>query len=174
MKYKGNESTGRCADWGNIDLEFWKSNCISGMGGPIVMERCFQSDLLERMHCCLDLNTSIFFHVYVYKNVLRPVKWRPFKSGFYVITDILHVHKWLHIGRDVKSEMNDIKTLFNQSYKPFICVQGRIRSLYQSKLYFINVALWYNLTSIWIPIMDIRGFCNSLNTHNPNSFAGVW
>ena len=53
----------------------------------------FDRTFWKEMHCCLDLNTFIFFHVYVYKNVLRPVKWRPFKSGFYVITDILHLHK---------------------------------------------------------------------------------
>ena len=39
VKQKGNESTGCYADWGTFDLEFSRSNCISGMGGPIVMER---------------------------------------------------------------------------------------------------------------------------------------
>ena len=42
MKHRGNESAERCADWGtfdfDFDLEFSRSNCISGMGGPIVME----------------------------------------------------------------------------------------------------------------------------------------
>ena len=39
VKHYGNESTGRCADWGTFDLEFSRSSCISGMGDPIVMER---------------------------------------------------------------------------------------------------------------------------------------
>ena len=40
VKQKGNESTGCYADMGTLtfDLEFSGSNCISGMGGPIVME----------------------------------------------------------------------------------------------------------------------------------------
>ena len=41
VKYQGNESTGCCADWGIFDLNLWPSrlNCITGMGGSIVMER---------------------------------------------------------------------------------------------------------------------------------------
>ena len=39
VKQKGNESTECCADSGTYDLEFLRSNCISGMGGPIVMEQ---------------------------------------------------------------------------------------------------------------------------------------
>ena len=43
VKHLGNESTERWADSGTFtftfDLEFWRSNCISGMGGPIVIER---------------------------------------------------------------------------------------------------------------------------------------
>ena len=39
VKYYRNEKAGCCADWGTSDLEFSRSNCISEMGGPIVMER---------------------------------------------------------------------------------------------------------------------------------------
>ena len=41
VKQKGNELTGCYADLGTFtfDLEFSRSNCISGLGGPIVMER---------------------------------------------------------------------------------------------------------------------------------------
>ena len=38
VKQKGNELTGCYADWGTFDLEFSRKNCISGMGGLIVME----------------------------------------------------------------------------------------------------------------------------------------
>ena len=40
VKQNGNESIGSYADQGtfDFDLEFSRSNCILGMGGPIVME----------------------------------------------------------------------------------------------------------------------------------------
>ena len=42
VKQKENESTGWYADEGAFDLDLWpwifKANCISGMGGAIVME----------------------------------------------------------------------------------------------------------------------------------------
>ena len=45
MKHYGNESTGCCTDGGTFDLEFSRSNCISGMGGSIIMERKGQESL---------------------------------------------------------------------------------------------------------------------------------
>ena len=45
MKHYRNESTGCCTDWGTFDLEFSRSNCISGMGGSTIMERKGQESL---------------------------------------------------------------------------------------------------------------------------------
>ena len=45
VKHYRNESTGCWADWSTFDLEFSRSNCISGMGGSIVVELKGQESL---------------------------------------------------------------------------------------------------------------------------------
>ena len=46
MKHYGNESTWCYADWVTFDLELARSNCFSGMGGPIVIAQKGRKSLM--------------------------------------------------------------------------------------------------------------------------------
>ena len=98
VKHQGNESTGCCTDGGvlltfTFDLEFSWSNCISGMGGPIVMERKGREWI-----GCRDVKHN--------HNEAEDTKSRSFFLGLIVLKYILRrVFKCVHVTRVLEAYM---------------------------------------------------------------------